>query len=150
LDFCPAELLEKGGTEMKNALGTHILAEYYGCDADVLNDARKIERHLNDAAREAGATIVSSAFHTFNPHGVSGFVVIAESHLSIHTWPEYGYAAVDIFTCGETVNPWKAFDHLKKKLISAHYSTVEMKRGRLKVVGRELKYKPDAVAAVGR
>ena len=135
---------------MTNALGTHILAEYYDCDVGVLNNVRAIERHLNDAAREAGATIVSSAFHTFNPHGVSGFVVIAESHLSIHTWPEYGYAAVDIFTCGETVDPWKAFDLLKERLESAHYSTVEMKRGRLKIVGRELRYKPEAVAAAGR
>ncbi|HPW68473.1 MAG: adenosylmethionine decarboxylase [Desulfomonilia bacterium] len=135
---------------MTNALGTHILAEYYDCDAEVLNNARKIEKHLNDAALEAGATIVSSAFHTFNPHGVSGFVVIAESHLSIHTWPEYGYAAVDIFTCGDTVDPWKAFDLLKETLDSVHYSTIEMKRGRLKVAGQELKYKPDAVAAAVR
>ena len=136
--------------EMSNALGTHILAEYYDCDVEILNNARKIEKYLNDAALEAGATIVSSAFHTFNPHGVSGFVVIAESHLSIHTWPEYGYAAVDIFTCGDTVDPWKAFDLLKETLECAHYSTIEMKRGQLKVVGQELKYKPDAVAAAGR
>jgi len=126
-----------------DALGIHILAEYYDCRVDVLKNTKNIEKHLNDAAEVAGATVVSSAFHTFNPYGVSGVVVIAESHLTIHTWPEYGYAAVDIFTCGDTVDPWKAFDHLKETLESRHFSTIEMKRGQIRVVGQELKYKPD-------
>ena len=108
-----------------------------------------IEQHLNQAADKAGATVVSSAFHAFNPYGVSGVVVIAESHLTIHTWPEYGYAAVDIFTCGDSVDPWKAFEYLKERLGSTHFSTIEMKRGQLKVVGQELKYKPDAISAIG-
>ncbi|MDT8273648.1 MAG: adenosylmethionine decarboxylase, partial [Desulfomonilia bacterium] len=73
-----------------DALGIHILAEYYDCRVDVLKNTKNIEKHLNDAAEVAGATVVSSAFHTFNPYGVSGVVVIAESHLTIHTWPEYG------------------------------------------------------------
>jgi len=133
-----------------NALGIHVLAEYYDCNSDILNDTGQIRQYLNEAARIAGATVVSSAFHAFNPHGVSGVVVIAESHLTIHTWPEYGYAAVDIFTCGETVDPWKAFDHLRENLESAHFSTMEMKRGQLHVVGQELKYKPDLVAAGGQ
>lgn len=132
-----------------DALGIHVLAEYYDCNRQILNNAKMIEQHLNDAAKIAGATVVSSAFHTFNPHGVSGVVVIAESHLSIHTWPEYGYAAVDIFTCGETVEPWKAFEHLKEVLSSTHFSTMEMKRGQLNVVGQELKYKPDFISAAG-
>ena len=132
-----------------NALGIHVLAEYYDCNSDILNDTGQIRQYLNEAAHIAGATVVSSAFHAFNPHGVSGVVVIAESHLTIHTWPEYGYAAVDIFTCGETVDPWKAFDHLRENLESTHYSTMEMKRGQLHVVGQDLKYKPDLVAAGG-
>ena len=130
-----------------NALGIHVLAEYYKCDCLVLNNTVAIEKHMKDAAEIAGATVVASAFHSFNPHGVSGVVVIAESHLSIHTWPEYGYAAVDIFTCGETVDPWKAFDHLRKMLGSANLSTMEMKRGQLEIVG--LKHKPDAIAVGG-
>lgn len=133
-----------------DALGIHVLAEYYDCNAEILNDSRKIELCMNDAAEVAGATVVSSAFHTFNPHGISGVVVIAESHLSIHTWPEYGYAAVDIFTCGEVVDPWKAFARLKESLESTHYSTIEMKRGQLKLVGQELKYKPDMVSVGGK
>jgi len=117
-----------------DALGVHILAEYYGCNNDILNDRDKIEQYLNEAAKIAGATVVASAFHNFNPYGVSGVVVIAESHLSIHTWPEYGYAAVDIFTCGNTVDPWKAYTYLKDKLMSSDFSTMEMKRGLLGTV----------------
>ncbi len=70
---------------------------------------------MRQAAEEAGATIVDSSFHRFLPHGISGVVVIAESHLAIHTWPEYGYAAIDLFTCGDEVNPWKAFEFLRIK-----------------------------------
>jgi len=131
-----------------NALGIQVLVEYYDCNREILNNTAMIENYMNTAAQKAGATIVNSAFHTFNPHGVSGVVVIAESHLSIHTWPEYGYAAVDIFTCGETVDPWEAFEYLKEMFESAHFSTIEMKRGQLGAVEQELKYKPDAVAAV--
>jgi len=130
-----------------NALGIHVLAEYYNCNCEVLNDAKSIELSMNEAAVIAGATVVTSAFHTFNPYGVSGVVVIAESHITIHTWPEYGYAAVDIFTCGDTVDPWKAFNHLKERLESANISTMEMKRGQLEVVG--LRHKPDAYLMAG-
>lgn len=132
-----------------NALGVQILAEYYNCDRELLNSAALIEKHMNNAALEAGATIVTSAFHTFNPFGVSGVIVIAESHLSIHTWPEYGYAAVDIFTCGEIVDPWKAFDFLRDRLQSSHFSTMEMKRGQIQAVGQELRHKPLSVSAGG-
>ncbi|MFS8541978.1 MAG: adenosylmethionine decarboxylase, partial [Tissierellales bacterium] len=72
---------------------------------------------------------VKSVFHTFNPYGVSGVVVIQESHLAIHTWPEYGYAAVDLFTCGEDINPWIAFDYLKNKLKAEKTETMELDRG---------------------
>lgn len=132
-----------------NALGKQILAEYYNCDRELLNSATLIEKYMNNAALEAGATIVTSAFHTFNPFGVSGVIVIAESHLSIHTWPEYGYAAVDIFTCGEIVDPWKAFAFLREKLQSGHFSTMEMKRGQIQVVGQELRHKPLSASAGG-
>ncbi len=119
------------------SLGVHILAEYYDCDCEVLDNSNEIERHLNNAAQAAGATIVQSAFHQFNPMGVSGVVVIAESHLTIHTWPEHGYAAVDIFTCGDTVDPWRAFEHLKQELKSTHFSTMEMKRGQIDLIKYE-------------
>jgi S-adenosylmethionine decarboxylase proenzyme len=91
----------------------------------------------------AGATVVEEVFHLFNPHGISGVVVIAESHLSIHTWPEYCYAAVDLFTCGEEIKPELAFEHLKKTLGAASVSVMELKRGVLEVQDRPLKHKPD-------
>ncbi len=113
------------------ALGRHVLTEFYGCDRAILNDVELIRKHMEQATRIAGATIVQSVFHLFNPHGVSGVVVIAESHMAIHTWPEYGYAAIDLFTCGEDVDPWKAYLYLKDSLMAAHVSTMEMKRGQL-------------------
>jgi S-adenosylmethionine decarboxylase len=84
---------------------------------------------LVGAARACGATIVDVAFHEFNPFGVSGVVVIAESHLSIHTWPEYRYAAVDIFTCGDVIRPEFAADYIASRFRCKNPSIVEMKRG---------------------
>jgi S-adenosylmethionine decarboxylase len=80
-------------------LGTQILADLHGCDPPSLADVDGVRRHMLEAARRAGATIVAECFHQWSPQGVSGVVVIAESHLAIHTWPELGYAAVDFFTC---------------------------------------------------
>ena len=77
------------------------------------------------AARAANATVINTSFHRFSPYGVSGVVVIHESHLSIHTWPEYGFAAVDLFTCGDTIDPWPAYEALKSDLKAAHGTTRE-------------------------
>lgn len=110
-------------------LGRHILAEFSGCDMDLLNDLPAIETILKEAARRADATIVDTVFHRYNPHGLSGVVVIAESHISIHTWPEYGYAAADFFTCGEQVDPWKACLYMKDMLRCAEMTTREVPRG---------------------
>jgi S-adenosylmethionine decarboxylase len=117
------------------SLGRHLLVEFYNCDKEVLDDVAAIEDHMRTAARKANSTIVNSTFHRFSPYGVSGVVVIAESHLSIHTWPEYGYAAVDLFTCGESVDPWKAFEYLKEVLKSERESTMELKRGEYDEIG---------------
>lgn len=110
-------------------LGRHILVEYYNCDKEALNDHKYIEEVMVQAAKEAKATVVESVFHLFNPWGVSGAVVISESHLTIHTWPEFGYAAVDLFTCGDSVNPWVAFDYLSEKLGAEKHETSEVGRG---------------------
>jgi S-adenosylmethionine decarboxylase proenzyme len=130
------------------ALGRHILAEFFDCDPEILNDTRRIENYMKRAAIECGATIVSSAFHTFNPHGVSGVVVIAESHLAIHTWPEYCYAAVDVFTCGETVDPAVATEALTEYLRAGNSKTVQINRGELKL-DRVLHHKPVMVGEIG-
>jgi len=86
-----------------NALGRHLLLDLNDCDKEVLNDLSFLRNTLVAAAIDCGATVLGESFHPFQPQGVSGVVVIAESHLSIHTWPEYGYAAVDIFTCGTEI-----------------------------------------------
>lgn len=82
-------------------LGIHQIAELHGCPAERLDSPELVEQQLLIAATSAGATVVSSCFHHFSPHGVSGAVIIAESHITLHTWPEFKYAAVDVFTCGD-------------------------------------------------
>ncbi|AEE96850.1 adenosylmethionine decarboxylase [Mahella australiensis] len=111
------------------ALGRHILAEMYGCAPEILDDQETVEKIMVQAAIEAGAEIREVAFHKFSPQGVSGVVVISESHLAIHTWPEFGYAAVDVFTCGTRVNPWDACNYLTEKFRAEHMTATEVKRG---------------------
>lgn len=115
------------------SLGRHILVEFSNCNAQVLNDAQIVEEAMIKAAKTAGATVINSTFHHFSPWGISGVVVIQESHLAIHTWPEYKYAAVDLFTCGESVDPWVCFEHLKQ-IFQANYSAMELNRGSLSLI----------------
>jgi S-adenosylmethionine decarboxylase len=112
-----------------HALGTHLLLELRECNSDILKDLDRVKDALVAAANEAKATVVEVAFHEFSPFGISGMVIIAESHLSIHTWPEYGYAAVDIVTCGELIKPEVAAAYLVDKFESKSPSTVLVKRG---------------------
>ena len=112
-----------------NALGKHLLLELKDCDREVLNDLSFLKGILLAAASEAGATVLGESFHQFSPYGVSGAVIIAESHLFIHTWPECGYAAVDIFTCGDSVRPGKAAQKLIRELGAKSHSILEIKRG---------------------
>lgn len=120
---------------MSIALGNHILVEFMNCEPHIMNDVAAIERDMVGAAQKAGATVINSTFHHFSPYGVSGVVVIQESHLAIHTWPEYGYAAVDLFTCGE-MDAWISFDFLKECFGAKSYSAIEMKRGSVNLLTR--------------
>ncbi|MFP4465445.1 MAG: adenosylmethionine decarboxylase [Candidatus Goldiibacteriota bacterium] len=124
------------------SLGRHILVEFYGCSRKKINKLKFIREAMIGAAEFAKATVVDDVFHKFNPHGVSGVVVIAESHLAIHTWPEYGYAAVDLFTCGDDVDPWDSFFYLNKALEAETNTTMELKRGLLDIPN--LKHKAQA------
>lgn len=110
-------------------LGRHVLAEVCGCDFSILNDIKKVEEIMVNAALEAGAEVRECVFHKFSPQGVSGVVVISESHLAIHTWPELGYAAVDVFTCGDKVNPWDACNYLSDHFSAKAMTAKELKRG---------------------
>jgi S-adenosylmethionine decarboxylase len=112
-----------------NALGRHLLLELFDCDLESINNLEGVKGALVEAARRAQATIIDVVFHEFNPFGISGVVVIAESHLSIHTWPEYRYAAVDIFSCGETLQPEVAANYLVEQFGAERTSVVDMQRG---------------------
>ena len=86
------------------ALGRQMTVEFYDCDAGILTDSGRMEEIFISSAKRSGATVISSHFHSFMPQGVSGVVVISESHFAVHAWPEHEYAAVDLFTCGEGVD----------------------------------------------
>ena len=116
------------------SVGRHVLVEYYGCDSEILGDASLLEKAVVKAAKDAGATVLNSTFHQFAPVGTSGVVVIQESHLAIHTWPEFQYAAVDLFTCGDMIDPWVSFNSLKGSLKSEFSSPLEMLRGQFELL----------------
>ena len=111
------------------ALGTHIVCELSGCNAALLTDVDAVATMMEQAALEANATPITKAFHRFQPQGVSGVVVIQESHLSIHTWPEAGYAAMDFYTCGDHTDPWLACEYAAKQLQATSVLATELKRG---------------------
>ena len=114
---------------MESPFGKHILAEYFECECTYLDSEAAIRNLMLEAASRSGATIVGNIFHHFSPQGVSGVVVIAESHLAIHTWPEFRYASVDLFTCGTRVDPWIGFEYLIEKLQSKKWMSKEITRG---------------------
>ena len=113
------------------ALGRHLLLELKDCNEELLDDLDFIRECLNEAAIRCGASVVGESFYHFSPRGVSGVVNIAESHISIHTWPEYGYAAADVFTCGDVVTPEQAATTIAEKLEAGNRSVIELRRGML-------------------
>jgi S-adenosylmethionine decarboxylase len=111
-----------------STFGNHWLVEYFGCERAMLDDARRVEDAMRAAAEAAGATVITTAVHRFAPQGVSVVVVIAESHLSIHTWPEHGYAAVDFYTCGPC-QPERACQSLRAALDASRTEIMRVQRG---------------------
>lgn len=114
---------------MGHFLGNHFLVELAGCKYSDLNDHKLVEQQMLLAARFAKATIVTSSFHKFNPYGVSGVVVISESHISIHTWPELGYAMIDVVTCGNEAIPSLAVEYFLEWLNPSEHNTMQLLRG---------------------
>ena len=112
-----------------NSLGLHWIAELYDCDRDILDNRQVIEDVMMEAVLASGATPLTSNFHQFAPQGVSGVIIISESHFTIHTWPELGYAAIDIFTCGDLINNQKAMQILKEGFRADDVHVSELKRG---------------------
>ena len=128
-------------------LGRHLIVELADCDRAVLDDLHLLQTHLEEAVRRSGATMVKAVFHRYNPQGVSGVIVIAESHVSLHTWPEYGYAAVDFFTCGD-VDPYQAHEYLRQALGAAKVQVRELSRGIPSPETEKINHKPAAAKSM--
>ncbi|MGA2158070.1 MAG: adenosylmethionine decarboxylase [Dehalococcoidia bacterium] len=111
------------------ALGKQVLIELKDCDAELLNDVEYLRTLLTDVARSIGATVIKDSFYQFTPQGISGVVIIAESHISIHTWPEYSFAAIDVFTCGDVIEPKDAVKPMAERLKAKSVTYIELKRG---------------------
>ena len=116
------------------ALGRHLLIELHDCSWSALDDANLIRDTLVEAAHRLNSTVLDVATHKFDPIGVTAFVMISESHLSIHTWPEHGYAALDIFTCSQSMQPADVVGLISARLEAGHVETVEVNRGILHLV----------------
>jgi S-adenosylmethionine decarboxylase len=112
-------------------VGSHCILELYECPKDLLNNLVFIRDSLQEAARLAGATLLKEITHQFNPYGVTALALLAESHISIHTWPEIGYIAVDIFTCGQHSEPEKACKFLIEIFNARNHVLLKFPRGRL-------------------
>ncbi|GAA5416319.1 S-adenosylmethionine decarboxylase proenzyme [Paraliobacillus ryukyuensis] len=112
-----------------DTMGRHVIAEMWDCNINTLNDMGSIEQIFVNAALKAGAEIREVAFHKFAPQGVSGVVIISESHLTIHSFPEHGYASIDVYTCGDIIDPNVACDFISEALESKKCEKVELPRG---------------------
>lgn len=109
-------------------LGKHVIIELWGC-SDAINDAQRVKTAMLNAVKAANATLLNIHVHEFSPQGVTGVAVLSESHLSIHTWPEYGYAAADVFTCGDTTNPQAAAEVLRDAFSATQTDIKKLTRG---------------------
>ncbi len=112
-----------------DTMGRHVIAELWHCNIEKLNNLKLIESIMVDAALKAGAEIREVAFHKFAPMGVSGVVIISESHLTIHSFPEHGYASIDVYTCGDIIDPNVAAQYIAKQLEATEYEAIEVARG---------------------
>jgi len=122
-----------------DTMGRHVIAELWECDPDLLNDEMAVERIMVNAALESGAEVREVVFHKFSPLGVSGVVIISESHLTIHSFPEHGYASVDVYTCGDRIDPAVAADYIAKGLRTKRKETVFVPRGQGNMNASDLK-----------
>ncbi|MDA3900391.1 MAG: adenosylmethionine decarboxylase [Spirochaetes bacterium] len=128
----------KSGSESEKPLSSHYLAEFYDCNANTLNNRELLESIMTEAVTISGATIIRPFFHTFSPQGVSGVIVIAESHFSIHTWPEHNFASIDLFSCSG-INIDATIEHIKQGIEAGSHSLALIKRGFINSPDRILK-----------
>lgn len=112
-------------------VGSHCILELYECPNHLLNDFEFISRALKEAVKEAQSTLLKEVTHQFEPYGITALALLAESHISVHTWPEIGYVAVDMFTCGEHAQPEKACNYLTKAFKANKHVLLTLPRGRI-------------------
>jgi S-adenosylmethionine decarboxylase proenzyme len=113
-------------------LGKHLIVEFYGCSSKIIDDMKFLEKTLEESVAKAGGNILGKLFHKFKPQGVTGIIAVSESHVSIHTWPENGYVAIDAFTCGREMDPWTVYRKLRAKIKPEKVKVMELRRGELK------------------
>ena len=128
IDSCKSKAIEKIHTNSSENIGRHCILELYQCDHAKLNDEAFIRTTITSSAKIAGATLINLVTHSFKPQGVTGLALLAESHISIHTWPEIGYAAIDVFTCGDHTMPEKACKSLYQDFSAKHFSFKNISR----------------------
>lgn len=131
------------------SLGRHLILELTGCPGRLLDDPSYVEKSMLGAVDASGATMIKPFFHQFAPQGVSGMVIISESHFSIHTWPEYGYAAVDVFTCGDCIDMDAAVSFLRGRFKADAISKMVIDRGNLDLPDEQVHHKPPELIACG-
>jgi S-adenosylmethionine decarboxylase proenzyme len=119
---------EKEANDLYSQKSSHLLLEYNGCNVSKLNNKKYLEDLLTKAAVKGKFTVLNSAFHQFEPQGVTGVILLSESHMSIHTWPEHGYAAVDLFTCGQN-NSEESEAFIRQGLECKYSEKMLLKRG---------------------
>jgi len=124
---------------MEKTLGLHILADLYGVEFDKLDHVEDIKELLEGAVKYADLSKLSSHFHQFHPHGATGVILLEESHISIHTWPEHGYAAIDVYTCGGREKTFKAMEYIIKKLKPKRIDEKVAERGVVPVEDQKVK-----------
>jgi S-adenosylmethionine decarboxylase len=116
-------------TKQEKYAGIHLIAEFWR--GKIIEDPEKIKKILRKAVQESKSTPLEETVHKFSPQGLTGVVLLAESHIAIHSWPEVDYLAIDIFTCGDKAMPGKALDYFKKVFKPKKVRIEEIKRGKL-------------------
>ena len=112
-------------------LANHQIIELYECDIGVLENSEYVKNTFCEAVKRSKATVVAEKYHNFNPYGLTGVAVITESHISIHTWPEHRYVAVDVFSCDNKINHKEILKYLKVNFFSSKTKTKSIKRGKV-------------------
>ncbi len=116
---------------MNKLLGIHYIVDYYECNNKYLTSVSKVNNIMKNASKIGKFSVVKSCFHQFLPCGVSGVMVLKESHLTIHTWPEYQYAAIDIFLCDININIDKVVEYLSSVFETNNYKIKKIERGKI-------------------